>query len=744
MIKTNILPDIYDKKKNKEEKLKKKIKKKKYYVHKETSNLSFLKMYKALEMLNVENNDFFLALYDKDLKDVDPFEDDLSDEIRIKILNECIANYWYFVREIVRIPVEGSDAGSGKRYQLHRGNLAIGWSITNNVNFFVELPRQNFKTVSIMIGMLWLYNFGTTNSNMMLIHKDHRGAKDNLATIKKIRDVLPEWMRFDKKFNEEQKELKVPQNVEYSFNHKTHNKIVTLPSATSKERADLLGRGATQAVQNFDEHGFLRFNKIIYEAAAPAAQQAAIEAEANGKYHCKMISTTPGDMSTEYGRDSYAFRGQCVPFTEDMYSWTKKEVEDYVETSENGFIRISFSYRQLGRSEKYFKDVSKGLSNFKIRREILLEWLVVNEDPIFNETSLNNLLEMAKERTCNTIWIEKKFKLDLYEKINPLDTYIVSCDCASSLGKDYSTLVITNTKTKAVVGELKTRIDTTTFSFIIYTVCTKVVKNCMIVIERNNVGASVITNLLKTDIKSKLYYENGSKEYQDKIKDGRTVESATDNRLYGVWTSEERKIQMHEILVKYVDNYPKRLATKLMAEEINNLVYNKKHQIDHPPDGHDDLVMGYLVGMWVYHYGKNLARYGIFKVPDIDPESGLTDEEALDQALAEQEERERNLQEAYQRLNNAVDYNSQLVEAAPLKTVNDYYDQMDKELNKKLDGGGGILEKNRNINDLMGNNNGSNNTNGRFTVNLFDSGIGNSGSDSFGNDLINNILNNDF
>ena len=58
MIKSNTLPelpDIYEEKKKK----KHKKKKDKYYIHIETTNPSFLKMYKILGMLGIEERDFF-------------------------------------------------------------------------------------------------------------------------------------------------------------------------------------------------------------------------------------------------------------------------------------------------------------------------------------------------------------------------------------------------------------------------------------------------------------------------------------------------------------------------------------------------------------------------------------------------------------------------------------------------------------------------------------------------------------
>lgn len=738
MISINTLPNIYDKKANKEEKLKKKKKKKKYHVHIETENASFLKMYKIMQSLGIEDCDFFLALYDTRLIDIDPFDEDLTFEQQTWVFEEVKSNYWYFIRECVRIQDSGSDLGNGggTRYKLHRGNLALGWCLLNSINFFLELPRQNFKTYSIMVAMTWLYNFGTTNSQMMLIHKDHKGSKANLATIKSIRNALPYYLRFDHKVNDEGKLIKIPENVESITNPKTHNSISTFASATSKEKADLLGRGATQAIQNMDEFGFLRFNMVIYEAASPAATQAAESAEANGKIHCKMLSTTPGDMNTEYGRDAFDFKDKCMTFSEDWYKMDPDSVKALINTnSENLFTSIKFSYKQLGRSTEYFDKVCHDLggNKLKIRREILLEWLIINEDPVFDEEALADLVREAESRKIyKTYYIDDVYQLDLYKPIPKNYPVIISCDVAGGDARDNSAITIIDTRTKEVIGEFENnRIDTVAFSYVIHTIATKIAPNCLIVIERNNVGVTVITNLLKTNVKSKLYYEKRENDTQDKYVNGRLQDgSATDVHNYGLWTSDDKKVQMQETLVKYVNHYGHRLATKKLAVELNGLVYNKKRVIDHTAKGHDDLVMAYNIGMWVYWHGKNLQRWGIFPVPDVDPMSGLTEDEVIEREERKQIEREEKLNDAYNYIHN--DHKGQ-AKFPTVKTINDFYNEMDQSTINEMNE---IATGKSNINNLYRKNNISNRN-----KNIFDSG---SRSDDFASSLINDVLGKDF
>ena len=117
-------------------------------------------------------------------------------------------NFWYFIREIIRIPAEGGTVGGGVRYKLHRGNLAMNFLFILNYNMFIELPRQHGKTMSAMCWYLWVFNFGSTNTQMIFMHKNHQGSKDNLERLKRLRENLPSYLRMDSALAIDGKKLK--------------------------------------------------------------------------------------------------------------------------------------------------------------------------------------------------------------------------------------------------------------------------------------------------------------------------------------------------------------------------------------------------------------------------------------------------------------------------------------------------------------------------------------------------------
>lgn len=64
------------------------------FLHKSSSNKSFLDMHYYLKERGIKNNDFFLALLDSGLAGVDPRDPNLPAHMKARILRECQLNYW--------------------------------------------------------------------------------------------------------------------------------------------------------------------------------------------------------------------------------------------------------------------------------------------------------------------------------------------------------------------------------------------------------------------------------------------------------------------------------------------------------------------------------------------------------------------------------------------------------------------------------------------------------------------------
>lgn len=215
-----------------------KIVTRKRYFDVKTTNTSFIKTCNILKNAGVKNYRFPLTIYDTDLVGVDPYDPNLSTEMKVKILQEVRQNFWYFIREVARIPV----SGGVNVYGLHRGNLALSWCLVNNISSIIELPRQNGKSISVCVFYLWLYNFATVNSELMLMNKKYDDSQMNLKRIKEMREALPEYLRLIDNKNDKNNTIVLSSAI-------TKNTLVAKPAATDAVTADGLGRGCTQPCQ---------------------------------------------------------------------------------------------------------------------------------------------------------------------------------------------------------------------------------------------------------------------------------------------------------------------------------------------------------------------------------------------------------------------------------------------------------------------------------------------------------------
>lgn len=258
-----------------------------------TSNKSFLKVASKLKKMGVKNNKFMLALYDKSLVGVDPFSDDLTDKQKIAIFREVSINKWYYIREVVRIPVDG--VIKGIPYKLNLGNLTLSYLKSKNKNQIVILPRQHGKTMGEIIDDSWILLFSGTNTNIIYSNKEFKDSKKNLKLFKDIKERLPKFLI---QFVSHHKDK---DNEEYKLIHNRNNTLKAMAAANSDDAADKLGRGMTTSNIYFDEFAFLARNKIIFEAALPAWSTASENAKLNGVPYGITITTTPNNVDTKQG-----------------------------------------------------------------------------------------------------------------------------------------------------------------------------------------------------------------------------------------------------------------------------------------------------------------------------------------------------------------------------------------------------------------------------------------------------------
>lgn len=382
----------------------------------------------------------------------------------------------------------------------------MNFLFTLNYNMFVELPRQFGKTTAALCRYLWVYNFGSSNSEIMFIHKDHNGSKGNLKDMKEIRDALPAYLQMSSATTPDGKKLKVPNTIVSMQHPINNNKITTFASARSRDAADKLGRGCTMPLQYYDEFAFMLYNQYAYTAAIPAYSTASQNAKANHAPYGILITTTPGDLTTEQGQYAYTMRNSATPWSEAYYDYSYEKLEELrLANTKSSFFLIRYTYQQLGQGMEYFNRMCTDLGNDwdKIRREILLEWSKTASNCPFRKEDLDIIKQYCRE-PIRTIYFGKagQYQFQVYEDIDMRFPPIVGVDVSGATYGDSSAVTVVDSKTTRVTATFNCNyIPSDDLADLLYVLVKKYMPNAVINIERNG------------EISHDLYYFIGSMIY---------------------------------------------------------------------------------------------------------------------------------------------------------------------------------------------------------------------------------------
>lgn len=647
-----------------------KLRRKPYIYDLKTKNLSFIQTATDLKTLGIKNCMFFLKLYNPNLQGVDPHSKLLSNETIIDIINECIINPYYFLRECVRIPEQG---GPGTPFLLNRGNLALAWCFFNGIDAYLVLPRQIGKTQSTISLIDWAFLLGTTNSEIMFVNKKEDDAKNNLNRLKEQRDALPEYLRFNVAVDEDGKLKKSTDNVKTLENLNNKNKISVKASARSKEAAVGLGRGCTQPIQYFDEVEFTPFIGTIIKSSGPAFRTARENAMRNKAIYGRIFTSTPGDLDTLPGKESQEIISKTCRFTEQFYDKKISDVKDYIiKNSKNRIVYIEFDYKQLGKDEKWFDDICVVCQNdpMEIKREVLLQRMRGSSSSPFDAADLDSLNDI-RLKPIQEEFILPLFKLDIYKKLDRTKIYLVGVDVSNGYGQDNSAVVITDPDTFDIVAEFQSPyIGVTDLKKFLYVLVKKYLPRAILCIERNMNGEAVIDHLMQTPIAHNVYFDHnrvlGDGNSDDKLTDeGYLKREAAKRRLRGVWTGTKSREKMMTILETHMREYRKSIVGSNVINDIQGLEINNRGKILAAEGNHDDSIMAYLMTLYVYYFGANLAKFGYVKP-----------------IFGEDEKPNQGLDETTRILNELSEYERELFEPTITKSVNDYDMDIVKEIER--------------------------------------------------------------
>lgn len=592
-----------------------------YYQY-NTKNISFLKMSAELKSQGVRNNKFFLQLYDKDLMNVDPHSPNLDTITQAKIYKEIIINYWYYAREVVRIPTPAGNVP----FELNKGNLATEFCQLMNINSIEVLPRQHYKTYSAVSFYSWIYLFIGKNYQMVFSNKQLSDSQLNIKRMSDLIDILPTYLKSHLNTKTD------TNNINLISIGSNNNSIKALSSPKDRVSSDKLGRGMTIPCLWLDEFAFLLYNEVMYKAAKPALNKACELAKKAGLLYGILITTTPNNLDEPEGKFCHDMIQKAAVFTEDWYDWTETEILDFIDAnSGNNFVFIQFTYKQLGKDDKWIKRQIKELENdmLIVKRELLLEWTYATSNSPFSEEQLTKLQEFVKpELPYKPIFIDN-YQIFIIDRPHNMvnKNWILSVDVAGGLGRDNSAFTLIDPSTlKPVMIFYNNLIPVMKLSQLIISFVSTYVPNAIVIPERNNAGITLIEQLINSPIKKNVYFEEREDETVEKYDVNSSVftkKSRVKKRqrtiVYGMnTTTKTRDIMFNEILYMIINDKPYLCNNNMIFNEIKTLVRTSSNKIEHASGFHDDILCSYLIGCHTILFGSNINKF-LKNVSNLEP-----------------------------------------------------------------------------------------------------------------------------
>lgn len=615
-----------------------------YYDY-QTKNKSFLKVCKILKDEGIVNFAFPLMTYDKDLIGIDPYSDEVKNNIRLqlKITNEVANNMWYFLREVVRVPNPGASIPFG----LHRGNLAMLFCLNCNFNTYVELPRQHYKTYSAVVYYAWVNMYKARNYNMIFTHKAYADTVENLRRLKQLLDpdngCLPEYLLapLGKNDKNNENEFIIASN---------NNRIKVVGPANDTAGADKAGRGSTVPLIWLDEIAFLKYNETMMGAMVPAFSTASAAARENGTPYSILLTTTPSSLDIPEGKFVHdTLIEQAMDFDEKMYDYYFERGLDWLaefvsNNSNNYFVVVKFSYKQLGKSDAWLQEQLRKMNNNMtlVKRELLLEWTYSSDDSLLDEETLNTIAKYADRDYVAKLLILDKYMLYYIRQPSNIfkKNYVISMDIAGGLGRDKTAITIIDPKdnlpTAVMYSNKMTVVD------LVDVTCELLDRYFpmgIVVPELNYSGNTFMELMLKKGkYNSNLFYTIKETKAERIIQEDRDIFAKAkkkyvrkEKRVYGInTTAATRKIMVEDILFNLINNKPESFNNRDIFKELKTLERKKTGKIEHSDSGHDDILMSYLIGLFAILFEqKSMKRFltniyddeDIFDVPEEELEA---------------------------------------------------------------------------------------------------------------------------
>ena len=236
---------------------------------------------------------------------------------------------------------------------------------------------------------------------------------------------------------------------------------------------------------------------------------------------------------------------------------------------------------------EWFEKETKNMSKREIAQEFLCNFNASGETVIHPDdiARISKEVSEPKYRTGfdRNYWI--------WQEYDPSSEYLLCADVARGDGRDYSVFHVLRLDTLDIVAEYKGKPAIDTYANFLDSVG-KEYGNCMLVIENNSVGFSVLEKLIDLEYPNIYYSIKSTHAYIDP-----NAALGNTNAIAGFTTSQKTRPLIVAKLEEFIRNKLINVYSKRLVEEMRTFVWNNGR-----PEAmrrcNDDLIMALAIACW--------------------------------------------------------------------------------------------------------------------------------------------------
>jgi len=282
--------------------------------------------------------------------------------------------------------------------------------------------------------------------------------------------------------------------------------------------------------------------------------------------------------------------GRCIALStpNGVGNWFHK-IYINADQRKNDFFPIKLPWdAHPDRDLAWFENETKNMSRREIAQELECNFNTSGETVIYPDdiARIDKCVKEPKYRTAfdRNFWIWEEYK--------PENTYLLSADVARGDGNDFSVFHIFKLETMEIIGEYQGRLTPDLFTNVLHD-AGKEYGNCMIVVENNTVGYTVLDKLKDRHYPNVYHSVKSTHEYIDQLQ--AEMRSGT---VAGFTTSLKTRPLLIAKFEEFIRNKIITIYSQRLRAELDTFIWNNGRP-EAQRGYNDDLIMACAIGCWV-------------------------------------------------------------------------------------------------------------------------------------------------